>query len=103
MNEYPKENHSKTGSVFNGSQNTSEFGASPEKGGPNFKVVLLGDAGVGKSSIIQRYTKGTFNDNARSTVGVDFENKKFRAKELKEIFQDSKEKNVALTIWDTAG
>ncbi len=37
-----------------------------------FKVVLLGDQAVGKSSIISRYVSDNFSISIESTVGVDF-------------------------------
>ena len=37
-----------------------------------FKVLLIGDAGVGKSSILLQFTDGSFNENLQSTIGVDF-------------------------------
>lgn len=40
------------------------------------KTVILGDVGVGKTSIIQRYCKGTFNKKTTHTLGVDFVTKK---------------------------
>jgi len=62
-----------------------------------FKVIVLGDTGVGKSSILQRYTDDLFDLNTPSTIGVDFFTKK-------EIFE-YKGKNIAvkLNIFDTAG
>lgn len=38
----------------------------------SFKVVLMGDSGVGKTSIVNRYTKDTFENNILSTAGVCF-------------------------------
>ena len=38
----------------------------------SFKVVLMGDSGVGKTSIVNRYIKDTFADNIVSTTGVSF-------------------------------
>ena len=35
-------------------------------------VVVVGDGGVGKSSLIQRFCKGTFTGNYKKTIGVDF-------------------------------
>ena len=37
-----------------------------------FKILLVGDTGVGKSSILLRFTDGTFDENQQSTIGVDF-------------------------------
>ena len=37
-----------------------------------FKVLLIGDAGVGKSSMLLRFTEDTFDENLGSTIGVDF-------------------------------
>ena len=57
------------------------------------KVLLLGDSGVGKSSLILRYTDETFNSKLVNSIGVDFKMKK------KEI--DGK--IIKIQIWDTAG
>ena len=43
-----------------------------EKNPKSFKVVLLGESGVGKTSIVNRYTKDTFEENILSTAGVCF-------------------------------
>ncbi|XP_076471310.1 ras and EF-hand domain-containing protein homolog isoform X8 [Babylonia areolata] len=58
-----------------------------------YKVVLAGDAAVGKSSFIVRLCKGKFVPNLSSTLGVDFQTK------LVEVDGHS----VALQLWDTAG
>ena len=57
------------------------------------KVVLMGDPGVGKSSILDSYLENDFNPNIESTVGVSFKTKEIP-------FQ---EKIVKLNLWDTAG
>ena len=41
-----------------------------------FKVLLLGDSDVGKSSLILRYTDETFNSKLINSIGVDFKMKK---------------------------
>ncbi|KAL3843164.1 hypothetical protein ACJMK2_021115 [Sinanodonta woodiana] len=58
-----------------------------------FKVVLAGDAAVGKTSLIMRLCKGKFVSNLSSTLGVDFQ--------TKIIELDGR--TVALQLWDTAG
>jgi Ras-related protein Rab-1A len=58
-----------------------------------FKLVVIGDSGVGKSSICTRYTKGVYNDMFLTTIGVDFE--------CHTIVLD--DKIIKLQIWDTAG
>eukprot|EP00940_MAST-03C_sp_MAST-3C-sp2_P001576 g1576.t1 len=57
------------------------------------KLLLVGDAGVGKSSILLRFTDDMFDDHLQSTIGVDFKVKMMR----------KKKKDVKITIWDTAG
>ena len=37
-----------------------------------FRIITLGDSGVGKSSIIMRYTNGTFDEKILSTIGLEF-------------------------------
>jgi small GTP-binding protein len=58
-----------------------------------FKILLLGDSGVGKSSLLLRYTKHEFNIDMRSTIGVEFALKYLKI----DNFQ------LKVQIWDTAG
>lgn len=58
-----------------------------------FKILLLGDSGVGKSSLLLRYTKNEFISDMRSTIGVEFA--------LKYITIDNYQ--LKIQIWDTAG
>jgi len=58
-----------------------------------FKVVVIGDAGVGKSSILLRFTDDTFEEQMQSTIGVDFKVKML----------EREGKRLKMTIWDTAG
>ncbi len=39
---------------------------------PGYKIVLLGDASVGKSSIVTRFVNNRFSQNAEATVGAAF-------------------------------
>jgi GTPase SAR1 family protein len=45
------------------------------KNATSFKVVLMGDSGVGKTSIMNRFTKNIFADNVISTAGVCYSTK----------------------------
>ena len=58
------------------------------------KVVLLGETGVGKTSIISRYVTNKFSDVLMSTTGASYATKKIEI--------DSEHK-IKLQIWDTAG
>ncbi|CDQ90219.1 unnamed protein product [Oncorhynchus mykiss] len=57
------------------------------------KVILLGDGGVGKSSLMNRYVTNKFDTHLFHTIGVEFLNK--------ELEVDGH--TVTLQIWDTAG
>ena len=57
------------------------------------QLLIVGDSTVGKTSILSRYTSGTFNANYLATVGLDFFQKE-------EIFNG---KTIRIKIWDTAG
>ncbi len=58
-----------------------------------FKILILGDSGVGKSSLLLRYTKNQFSSDIRSTIGVEFGVKYLEIENLK----------LKIQIWDTAG
>jgi len=58
-----------------------------------FKLVLIGDSGVGKSCLLLRFADDNFTDSYISTIGVDF---RFRTVTIEG-------KTVKLQIWDTAG
>ena len=58
-----------------------------------FKLIIIGDIGTGKSSIINSLVKGTFNDNYQATIGFD-------------IFKYTRKVNdiiININIWDTCG
>jgi len=57
------------------------------------KVIILGDSGVGKTSLMNQYVHKKFSNQYKATIGADFL--------TKEIMLD--DKLVTLQIWDTAG
>lgn len=57
------------------------------------KVVLIGDANTGKTSIVQKYVSNTFDDHSTPTIGSTFLSK----------VVDFDKKSIKLCVWDTAG
>jgi Rab family, other len=71
-------------------------------GGPSFKVVLLGEGRVGKTSLISRYVNNTFDDKEASTVQASMYNSK--AVPLNDpTGAPGTIREVNLALWDTAG
>nr|XP_060621950.1 ras-related protein Rab-43 isoform X2 [Anolis sagrei ordinatus] len=83
------------------SSSSSSSAASPFSAGPDpeerydflFKLVLIGDASVGKTCLVQRFKTGAFAERQGNTIGVDFTMKSL----------EIQGKRVKLQIWDTAG
>jgi small GTP-binding protein len=59
----------------------------------NFKLILLGDGGTGKTTLAHRYVSGTFLDNTQMTIGVQLH--------AKEMTID--DQSIILQIWDLGG
>lgn len=59
-----------------------------------FKILVIGDPGVGKTSIIKQATLGCFSANYRPTVGLDF---------IVKRFQCDADNLVRMQLWDVAG
>ena len=59
----------------------------------NLKILIIGESGVGKSSLLLRFTDDQFDPDQEATIGVDFK--------VKVI--DNNGNKVKLAIWDTAG
>ena len=59
----------------------------------NFKILLLGDATVGKTSLIQRYINNEYSQTYITTIGIDKNRKTLNVNNVQ----------VRLVIWDTAG
>ncbi len=58
-----------------------------------FKVVVIGDSGVGKSNLLSRFTRNEFNLESKSTIGVEFATRTV----------SMEGKTIKAQIWDTAG
>lgn len=58
-----------------------------------FKIILIGDSGVGKSAVLNRYSRNMFCGETKTTIGVEFATS----------FMNVDDKNIKVTIWDTAG
>lgn len=65
-----------------------------EKEDKTFKMIIIGPPGVGKSSLLNRFTRGEFRDGYNPTLGVEFYSK---------VINLDEETQVKLQIWDTAG
>lgn len=59
----------------------------------SFKILLLGDSSVGKTSLLIRYIDGVFGDSHIATIGIDYKVK----------FVSLNDKKIKLNLWDTAG
>ena len=68
---------------------TSNFNAES----PKYKLILLGDQGVGKSCILNRFLNDTFIEDYQATIGLDFQSKNVQIEN----------QNIHLLLYDTAG
>jgi Ras-related protein Rab-4B len=65
----------------------------PEEYDLLFKVIIIGDSGSGKSSVLHSYLEGRFKQNTTQTIAVEFGCKRLTLGG----------KRIKLQIWDTAG
>ncbi|CAF0774704.1 unnamed protein product [Adineta ricciae] len=65
----------------------------------DLKFLAIGDSGVGKTCLLNRYVEGNFNEKLAPTVGIDIRDKSlsYKSNETNKIF------NIHLQLWDTAG
>ena len=59
----------------------------------NFKIIIIGDSGVGKSSLLKRAVHNKYDDSYQATIGFEFLLMHFKVNDLK----------IKLQIWDTCG
>ena len=62
-----------------------------------FKSIIIGDGGVGKTSLSRRFSKGIFTDNYKMTIGVDFHVKTIPIETVEGVI------TCKLQLWDTGG
>ena len=60
---------------------------------PIFKTLLVGEGGVGKTSLVLRYTEDQFDENMKITIGANFASKK--------MVMDGH--NITVMLWDLGG
>lgn len=58
---------------------------------PFLKVVLLGESGVGKTSLLERFVKNRFSQQYKATIGADFYTKEMVVDEV----------DISAQFWDT--
>lgn len=70
------------------------------------KVLVIGNGHVGKSTYVQRFCRGTYNDTYKKTIGCEYsEKRKFQLKQINKTTtnDDMPARVVDIMIWDTAG
>jgi len=64
-----------------------------EESGPNVKLVMVGDSGVGKSCLLEKFLDETSTNNFISTIGVDIKTRSITLNN----------KTIKIQVWDTGG
>eukprot|EP00756_Hemistasia_phaeocysticola_P055834 Hpha_TRINITY_DN31826_c0_g1::TRINITY_DN31826_c0_g1_i1::g.29990::m.29990/K07910/RAB18; Ras-related protein Rab-18 len=65
--------------------------------GHSFKLLMVGDSGVGKSSILLQFVDEQFDPGLNATIGIDFKMKSLQ------VSHHGKSLDLSLKVWDTAG
>jgi Ras-related protein Rab-1A len=86
--EYPHHNQSDI-NVSNSSQTGNSTSTATAKKNNVYKILMIGDASVGKTSLSARWVDNSFADNYIATIGVDFKVKTINGERIQ--------------VWDTAG
>ena len=77
------------------STQNSAAAASTAKKPVSFNLMIIGDAGVGKTSLMKRFVNKKFDPNKIATTGVDFQTVKYTSTKHNRLCK--------VKIWDTAG
>ncbi|CAG5117219.1 unnamed protein product [Candidula unifasciata] len=90
-----KKDHSLTNCNIRSQASVTTTSTTPSHGKSDgvLKIILIGSSGVGKTSLLQRFTDDSFSENGKPTIGVDFEIKTVQVQG----------RQVTLQMWDTAG
>lgn len=67
------------------------------------KVLLIGDSGVGKSSLMQRFVDLPFDAELSATIGIDFKTKTVRVPIETVRGEEPEQHDLTIQLWDTAG
>jgi len=86
-------NRSASGAAGGGAQQPRPNNGAPQNKICQFKLVLLGESAVGKSSLVLRFVKGQFHEYQESTIGAAFLTQTVMLDDI----------TVKFEIWDTAG
>ena len=62
-----------------------------------FKIIIAGDSGVGKTTLVRRYVDGVFSPSKKATIGIDYFVKNVV------LTVNGKDFQIALQVWDLAG
>ena len=73
-----------------------EYDSDDEEEMPTYKVILVGESNVGKTSIMYRFTKGDFKENSSPSLTASYAEKTIKLEKYKG-------KEIQFGIWDTAG
>ena len=65
-----------------------------EKNNSFLKILIIGESGVGKTSILNQVVQGKYEDNIESSLGTDYQIK---------IFKDVSAKKIRVQFWDIIG
>ena len=71
----------------------NNFSISSSEYSYTIKYIIVGDSSVGKSNILLRYSRNTFDPTHMTTLGIEFANKKIKYEGI----------NYNIQVWDTAG
>lgn len=75
-----------------------DTGVSDGYEGYKFRIVLLGEAAVGKSSLLRRYTENIFDEEYKQTIGTTF-----ATKDVDVTDSEGEVRKVRLNVWDMGG